>query len=114
MPPQFSSNSSNCITSSHSYKRFFQKSQDRANVIGILLLMLPSLNLWFQAFSRSLRSARNSKVFKIKSAPPAGQIKVKWLKPLKSQDRPNGIVIAVLTAVVDVTIIEVLVPSVGA
>ena len=36
MPPQFSSNSSNCITSSHSYKRFFQKSQDRANVIVML------------------------------------------------------------------------------
>lgn len=111
MPPQFSSNSSNCITSSHSYKRFFQKSQDRANVIGILLLMLPSLNLWFQAFSRSLRSARNSKVFKIKSAPPAGQIKVKWLKPLKSQDRANVTAI-VLTVDVDETIIEVLVPSV--
>lgn len=113
MPPQFSSNSSNCITSSHSYKRFFQKSQDRANVIGILLLlMLPSLNLWFQAFSHSLRSARNSKVFKIKSAPPAGQIKVKWLKPLKSQDRANVIVIVLTVAVVEITIIEGLVPSV--
>ena len=62
--------------------------------------------------SRSLRSARNSKVFKIKSAPPAGQIKVKWLKPLKSQDRANVLGIALSVVAVDVTITEVLVPSV--
>ena len=63
--------------------------------------------------SRSLRSARNSKVFKIKSAPPAGQIKVKWLKPLKSQDWANvTVTVALIAVAVDVTTIEALAPSV--